>query len=143
MYNYIQYGGLSKATQPFYGDNSIIQQFSLQGYSFLSSVLLYIGLNKNSNHDFPIQILIVDEQENIYCKKQFSLQNVFSNDYYEIPMNVKLDNSKNYFLCIDSYGHGDVNNNVCFYLGYRKKMMNFFLNNKFSLGQLCFKLKVK
>lgn len=143
MFNYIQYGDLVKATQPFFGDSSIIQQFSLQNYNILSSILLYVGLNKKCSHDLSIQIIIVDEEQNVYFTKQFCLSDVFSDGYYEIPINISLNNDKNYFLCIDSYGRGDVNNNVCFYLGYRKKMMNFFLNNKFSLGQLCFKLKVK
>lgn len=142
MSNIIQYGQKLKKTVPFFGDLNIIQQFSIGKYQFLQKLYLYIALN-NCNHDYKIKTIIVDQEQNLYFTKQIYLGDVFTSDFYQITVNTKLQSDKNYFLCLDSYGNGDLNNNVSFYLGYRKHMMNFFFNNQFSLGQLYFKMNVK
>lgn len=142
MFEYIQYGDKQKLLNPFYGDSSIIQQFNIGNYVFLQSLSLFIHFN-NCNHNYAIQMVIVDQQQNLYFNKQLNLVDVKNNDdFFEIPINIKLVKNNRYFLCLDSYGNGNINNNISFYVGYRKKMMNFFINNKFSLGQLYCKFKV-
>lgn len=143
MSNIIQYGKKLKKTAPFFGDSSIIQQFSLQGNNILQKISIYVELNDKCNHDYYSKIIIVDQQQNLYFTKQFYFGDVYQSNFYDIVTNLKLDNKKNYFLCIDSYGSGSQNNNVSFFVGYRKKMMNFFINNKFSVGQLYFKIFLK
>ena len=60
MSNIIQYGKKLKKTAPFFGDSSIIQQFSLQGNNILQKISIYIELNDKCNHDYYSKIIIVD-----------------------------------------------------------------------------------
>ena len=143
MSKIIEYGDRKKILSPFFGQYSIIQQFSMDNKKMLQKIFLYIHLNEKKEHSLVVKLIITDQQENIYVVKQIDMSNILTSDYLQIPIGIKLDPQKNYFLCLDSYGQGDTNNNISFCVGYRKKMMNFFINNKFSLGQLCFKIKVK
>lgn len=143
MRKIIQYGSNSKITSPFFGDTNIIQQFLTKDFSYIEYIGLYININKNLSHDLIIKMIIADQQQNVFFTKDLNMSDVYNTGYFKIPIQISLKENKNYFLCLDSYGSGSINNNVSFSVGYREKMLNLFINNNFSLCQLCFQICFK
>ena len=133
----MQYGSNSKILPPFYGDKSIIQQFSTEYNKYLDNIELFINVFPNINRDYTIKVIIIDQQENIYFTKDVYMGDVQKTGYFKISTKIDVLRNKLYYLCLDSYQQGSQNNYICFSIGYRKRMMNLFLNNKFSVGQLC------
>lgn len=134
--NVISYGGKNKLLGQFFGDKSVIQQFSTQFNNFLQSVQIYFHVYNNKNRDYYINVLIIDSQENVYFTKKLYLGELQKSGFFRINTNLELNMNQQYYLCIDSYGQGNLNNCVGVYMGYRKKFKNFFINNNFSIGQL-------
>lgn len=141
--NTIVYGSKQKLLGQFHSDKSIIQQFSAELNTCLQSVQPYIHIYDNVNRDYVIRIIIIDKNENLLFTKQLYLGDVCQSGFYKINTNIKLQVNQQYYLCIDSYESGNSLNYVGFYIGYRRKLMNFFINNNFSLGQLYCKFNFK
>lgn len=135
--NVVSYGSNSRILPPFYGDRSIIQQFDTQFNKYLDSVSLYITVFPNISRDYFIKLIIIDGDQNICFTKDVYMGDVQKTGYFKIDIKIELLRNKLYYLCLDSLEQGNQKNYICLSIGYRKKMMNLFLNNKFSVGQLC------
>ena len=134
--NTIIYGSKQKLLSQFYSDKSIIQQFSTQWNTFLDSIEIYLNISQNVNRDYNVKFIIIDSEQNLLFTKNVYMGDVFESGFYKIKTSLQLQMHKEYYLCIDSYQQGNNLNYVGFYIGYRKKMLNFFINNNFSIGQL-------
>lgn len=134
--NTIVYGNKEKLIGQFYSDKSIIQQFSSQFNNYLQSIQPYIHIYDKINRDYTVRFIIIDKNQNLLFTKDLYLGDVYSSGFYKIKTNIELEVNQQYYLCIDSYQNGNNFNYVGFYIGYRKKLMNFFINNNFSLGEL-------
>lgn len=134
--NTIVYGNKEKLIGQFYFDKSIIQQFSSQFNNYLQSIQPYIHIYDNINRDYTVRFIIIDKNQNLLFTKDLYLGDVYCSGFYKIKTNIELEVNQQYYLCIDSYQNGNNFNYVGFYIGYRKKLMNFFINNNFSLGEL-------
>lgn len=134
--NTIVYGNKEKLIGQFYSDKSIIQQFSSQFNNYLQSIQPYIHIYDKINRDYTVRFIIIDKNQNLLFTKDLYLGDVYGSGFYKIKTNIELEVNQQYYLCIDSYQNGNNLNYVGFYIGYRKKLMNFFINNNFSLGEL-------
>lgn len=134
--NTIIYGSKDKLIGQFYSDKSIIQQFSAQLNNYLQSIQPYIHIYDNVSRDYVIKFIIIDKDQNLLFAKDLYLGDIEKSGFYKIKTNIDLQVNQQYYLCIDSYQSGNNLNYAGFYIGYRKKLMNFFINNNFSLGQL-------
>lgn len=134
--NTVVYGQKKKLIGQFYSDKSIIQQFTPKLNNYLQSIQPYIHIYENKNRDYSLKFIIIDKNQNLLFATELYCGDVFQSGFYKIKTNLYLDVNQQYYLCIDSYQKGDNHNYVGFYIGYRKKLMNFFINNNFSLGQL-------
>lgn len=134
--NTIEYGSKSKLIGQFYGGKNLIQQFSTQLNTYLDSIQLFFYIYPNIQRDYSINVMIIDKEQNLYFSKKIWLGDVQKSGFYKILANVQLQMYQEYYLCIDSFQQGNNLNYVGLYIGYRKKFMNFFIDNKFSVGQL-------
>lgn len=141
--NTIIYGSKQKLISQFHSDKSIIQQFSTLNNNFLLSVEIYFQIFKNIKRDYTLKCIIIDKNQNLLFAKDLYLGDVYESGFFKINTNINLQRNNQYYLCIDSYQSGNSLNYIGLYIGYRKRLMNFFINNNFSLGQLYCKFNLQ
>jgi len=136
MIKTIKYGDDIKVLRPFIANSVIIQSF-LAEYNSLNSIDLYFSLYKNKNHNYNIEINIIDNTETVFFNKVLDCNDIYKTGYFRIGTDLFLTKDKVYYLYITCLGGGDSMNKFSFVSGYRTKMEQLFIDGESSLGELC------